>query len=340
VRRAITGTALILILACGAGAAPAKKPVFRKSRRPAKPPELVIDAAAVNNPGTRDPVGPGSSGSAVLRAEILLDRAHFSPGEIDGRYGSNLAKAIRAFASSRGLPETEVVDAGVWDALDVDAEPALVTATIAPETVSGPFTSAIPKEMEEKAKLPALNYTSPLEAIGEEYHSSPKLLKVLNAKATFDQPGEQILVPNVKMPSPGKASTVLVSKDERSVTALDAQGRILAWYPATIGSTHDPLPFGHWKITGVSKYPKFHYNPNLFWDAKPKDEKATIPPGPNNPVGVVWMDLSREHYGIHGTPEPSEIGKTQSHGYIRLTNWDAWELAGMVSPGTPAILQE
>src|SRR5262249_41388320 len=327
--------------ACGAaGAAPARKHSTPKSRRPARPPELVIDSAAVNDAATTDPVGPGSSGSAVLRAEILLDRAHFSPGEIDGRYGSNFAKAIRAFAASRGLPETEAVDAGVWGALDVDAGPALVMVTLAPETVAGPFTEKIPKEMDEKAKLPALNYTSPLEALAEEYHASPKILKALNAGATFGQPGEQILVPNVKVTPPGKAATVLVSKNERSVTALDPQGRILAWYPATIGSTHDPLPIGHWKITGVSKNPPFHYDPDLFWDAKPKDGKATIPPGPNNPVGVVWIDLSRQHYGIHGTPEPPEIGKPQSPGCIRLTNWNAWELAGMVSPGTPAILQE
>ena len=339
-RRRFAGTALVFLLACAAAeGAPARKHP-RKARKPAPPPEVVLDAKAINDPATADPVGPGSSGSAVVRAEILLDRAHFSPGEIDGRYGSNVGKAIRAFTTARGLPEGEVVDAGVWTALNVDPGPALVTVTIAPETLSGPFTPDIPKDMDAKAKLPALNYTSPLEAIGEEYHSSPKLLKALNPSATFQNAGEQILVPNVKVSPPGKAATILVSKDERSVTALDAQGRILAWYPATIGSPHDPLPIGRWKITGVSKYPHFHYNPDLFWDAKPRDEKATIPPGPNNPVGVVWMDLSKEHYGIHGTPEPSEIGKTQSHGCIRLTNWDAWELAGMVSPGTPAILQE
>jgi lipoprotein-anchoring transpeptidase ErfK/SrfK len=131
-----------------------------------------------------------------------------------------------------------------------------------------------------------------------------------------------------------------VDASDKTVAAFDAAGKLVAQYPATTGSEHDPLPIGTWKINGVSKNPSFHYNPDLFWDADAKDEKTTIKPGPNNPVGVVWIDLSKPHYGIHGTPEPSTIGKTQSHGCIRLTNWDAAELAQMVAPGMPAILQE
>jgi len=115
---------------------------------------------------------------------------------------------------------------------------------------------------------------------------------------------------------------------------------MIAQYPCTSGSEHDPLPIGDWKVTGVFKNPKFNYNPDLFWDAKPKDSKATIAPGPNNPVGVVWIDLSKEHYGIHGTPSPGQIGHTESHGCIRLTNWDALELAGLVEKGTPVSLVE
>ena len=122
--------------------------------------------------------------------------------------------------------------------------------------------------------------------------------------------------------------------------ALDAAGKILAQYPASSGSEHDPLPIGMWKINGVAKNPPFHYNPELFWDAEPNHSKAKIAPGPNNPVGVVWIDLTKDHYGIHGTPEPARVGHTQSHGCIRLTNWDAMELAGMVRPGLPAELKE
>jgi lipoprotein-anchoring transpeptidase ErfK/SrfK len=193
----------------------------------------------------------------------------------------------------------------------------------------------------EKAKVPALSYSSPLEGIAEKYRSSPALLRRLNPGARFEREGEEILVPNVLVPPPAeKAASIIVSKSRRALLALDASGRILARYPVTSGSEHDPLPIGKWKIVGVARNPPFHYNPKLFWDAKESDEKAHIPPGPNNPVGVAWIDLSKEHYGIHGSPEPSQIGKTQSHGCIRMTNWDVTELAAIVGPGTPANLEE
>jgi lipoprotein-anchoring transpeptidase ErfK/SrfK len=304
-----------------------------------KPRPAPLDPAAVNDPGLTAPVGPGSSGAAVLRAQVLLARAHFSCGEIDARYGSNLRKAIAAFQRSRSLPVTGSVDEATWRALDADVSPALIEATIAPEDVAGPF-APVPEEMEEKAKLPALAYSSPLEALAEKYRASPALLKELNPGAAFDQAGQPLRVPNVLLPPPGKAARVVVSRSDRSVEAQDAGGRTLAYYPATIGSDHDPLPVGQWKIRGVSRNPEFHYNPDLFWDAKGGEGKARIAPGPNNPVGVAWIDLSRRHYGIHGTPEPSRVGKSESHGCIRLTNWDVWELQQMVSPGTPALLEE
>ncbi len=188
--------------------------------------------------------------------------------------------------------------------------------------------------------MPALSYSSPLEGLAEKYHSSPALLKRLNPDSEFDRAGVEILAPNVDVAPPGKAASVVVSRSRRSVATLDARGRTLSRYPATSGSEHDPLPIGKWKILGVGRDPSFHYNPELFWDAKGSDGRAVIPPGPNNPVGVAWIDLSREHYGIHGTPEPSQIGKTQSHGCIRLTNWDVTELSRMVGPGTPAILED
>src|SRR5258705_232865 len=167
--------------------------------------------------------------------------------------------------------------------------------------------------MEEKAKLPALGYSSALEALGEKFHSKPELLKRFTPGAAF-RAGEQIQVPAVSRTPPGKAAKVVVDKSDMSVTALDAQGRVLGRYPATMGSEHDPLPIGTWKIMGVQRNPTFFYNPDLFWDAKGEHSKAKIAAGPNNPVGVVWIDLSKEHYGIHGTPEPSTIGKTESPG--------------------------
>jgi lipoprotein-anchoring transpeptidase ErfK/SrfK len=185
-----------------------------------------------------------------------------------------------------------------------------------------------------------MNYESPLQLVAEKFHCSPRLLVTLNPHKAFKKAGEQIQVPNVVTPDPPKAASVVVDGTTRSVMAFDSGGKMVAYYPATVGSEHDPLPVGEWKITEVSWYPKFKYNPNLFWDAENKRPRATVPPGPKNPVGVVWMGLSKQHYGIHGTPNPSKIGLTESHGCIRLTNWDAAELGKIVQVGTPAILKD
>jgi len=338
----ITTVLLALLLALPVAAAPRSRPDKRRPARRHTAPRAASAAIVpdtVNNPTLEEPVGPGASASAVLRAQILLARAHFSCGEIDGRYGANLRGAIEDFQKTHGLPTSGTVDAATWKVLNGDSAPALLRAPVSPEDVAGPFLP-IPEDMMEKSKLPALPYSTPLEALAEKYHSSPALLKSLNPGARFETAGEEILAPNVIVPPPAKAASVVVSKSRRSVAALDDAGHVLARYPATSGSEHDPLPLGKWKITGVAKNPPFHYNPDLFWDAKPTDGKAPIPPGPNNPVGVAWIDLSKEHYGIHGTPEPSTIGKTQSHGCIRLTNWDVSELSKMVAPGMPALLEE
>ena len=326
---ALPGTSDALLLAKGR----------RKRTTVRKPAPPTFDATAVNDPATAKLVARGGVGSAVLRAQVLLDRARFSPGEIDGSYGGNVEKAIAGFQKSRGVEPTGVVDPATWKLLNADSAPALVSYTITPQDVAGPF-QQIPEDMMEKSALPALGYSSALEELSENFHASPKLLTKLNPGKSFDKAGEEIVVPSVRSSAPPKIAKVVVDDSDKTVSAYDASDKLIAQYPATTGSEHDPLPIGAWKINGVSKNPSFHYNPDLFWDAEAKDEKTTIKPGPNNPVGVVWIDLSKPHYGIHGTPEPSTIGKTQSHGCIRLTNWDAAELAQMVSPGLPAILQE
>ncbi|MCU1236150.1 MAG: ErfK/YbiS/YcfS/YnhG family protein [Candidatus Solibacter sp.] len=297
-----------------------------------------IDPAAVNNPA-QSAIVHGAKGAGVVRGQILLNRAHFSSGEIDGSFGTNLQKAVTAFQSERKLPVSGAIDAVTWEALNGDAAPALIPYTLTDEDVAGPFLP-IPADVKAQAQMPALGYTSALEMLGEKFHSSPQLLQSLNPGADFSKAGQQLMAPNTVVMTPPVAGRLVVSKNESSVRAYDSGGKLLAFYSATIGSEHDPLPIGEWKIRGVARHPKFHYNPDLFWDAKTTDGKATLPAGPNNPVGMVWIDLSKEHYGIHGTPEPGKIGHTESHGCIRLTNWDALELAAMVKPGTPATFQE
>lgn len=301
-------------------------------RRPA------FDAASINNPSQPN-VAPGHTGSGVVRAQILLSRAHFSCGEIDGNFGSNLRKTLAAYQQERQLPATGIVDAATWAALNADTAPALIDYTITAEDEEGPFVP-VPADLMEQAKLPALGYASPLEELAERFRASPGLLQALNSRTGFAKAELTVTVPNVLGMPPGKAANVVVSKSESSVRAYDAEGKLLAFYAATIGSEHDPLPVGDWKIRGVGRNPEFHYTASLFWDSKSPDEKAVIPAGPNNPVGSVWIDLSKEHYGIHGTPEPSMIGHATSHGCIRLTNWDAMELAAIVKPGTPVALKE
>jgi lipoprotein-anchoring transpeptidase ErfK/SrfK len=286
----------------------------------------------------------------VLATQVALDRSGFSPGEIDGRAGRNLQRALAAFQGSHQLPATGRLDDETWKQLAATAGdvPPLVDYTITDADLAGPFTPNIPPKLPDQAALDALNYRTPLELVGERFHSSPALLQQLNPGATFQHAGERLMVPNVisssgtqaAAASPSGDITVVVTKSTSALTIEDPTGRVLFHAPVTSGSTHDPLPIGTWKVNGVQRNPKFHYNPELFWDATPGDRKATLQPGPNNPVGIVWIDLSKPHYGIHGTPEPSNIGHVESHGCVRLTNWDADRVAQWVKPGTPVEFRE
>ena len=272
----------------------------------------------------------GLAAPDMMATQVLLDRAGFSPGEIDGRGGRNTQTAIRAFEAANKTT--------IAEALAAASEPATTRYTITAEDASTPFVPSIPEDMMEKAKLTRLDYTSMIEMLAERFHASPNLLKRLNPGATFAA-GEEVTVPNVIVVLADKAKpipniTVTVSKAASTLTVTDATGQVLMHAPVTSGSQHDPLPIGSWTVTTVARNPSFNYNPDLFWDADPAHAKAKVPPGPNGPVGLVWIDISKPHYGIHGTPEPATVGHTTSHGCVRLTNWDALKLAAMVGKGT------
>jgi len=293
--------------------------------------------AAVNAAGKS--ASAKNSPAAILRTQVLLDRAHFSSGEIDAAAGGNLRAAIAGFQKAHDLAGDGTMNDATWAALTADGSAALTSYTLLDADVAGPF-APVPEEMADKSKLPALGYASVEEALGERFHASPALLKRLNPGKTFAA-GDVIVVPNVEGTEPlPKGGKIVVSKGAKTLTLYDTDGKVVAQFPSSTGSDHDPLPLGDWKVTGISKNPVFWYNPKLFWDAKPGDSKAKIPAGPNNPVGVAWIDLSKPHYGIHGTPVPASIGKTQSHGCIRLTNWDVASLMTSVSSGTQVVLQD
>jgi lipoprotein-anchoring transpeptidase ErfK/SrfK len=285
-------------------------------------------------------IGQHSRGDEVLRAQVLLDRAHFSSGEMDAAYGSNMRQAIRGFQKLHQLPLTGVVDAATWTELERDQAPVLDVYTVTAQDVAGPYTP-VPAGMMAKAKLPALGYANLAEALGERFHISPDLLRRLNPGKVMARAGTQLTVPNVAAAKPlPKAASILVDAKEGTLTLLDAGGMPFAQFPASTGSKHDPLPEGRWQVRGVAVNPEYRYNPKLFWDAQAGDSKARLAAGPNNPVGLAWIELSKEHYGIHGTPEPGKIGKTQSHGCIRLTNWDVMAVVRSISRGAVVLLQQ
>ena len=320
---------------------------------PSAPPMTAasINGAAPNGADDKDP-------SLIAKAEALLDRAHFSSGAIDGLDGDNFRNAVRAFQEINGLAVTGNLDADTWKALAPnDAAPVLKTYTIAEADVAGPFTNAIPANLQAMARLPGLSYTSALAELAEKFHMAQSLLQQLNPLADFKRAQSEIMVADVAEMKlrPGRhsvqavpptdnggpiAARIVVDKPARNIRAYDQDGRLLALYAATIGSEEKPAPSGVFKVSGVYWNPEYHYDPKFAWKEVKTKRKLTVEPGPNNPVGLVWIDLSAPSYGIHGTPAPEDIGHTESHGCIRLTNWDAVDLATMARPGTVVSFED
>jgi lipoprotein-anchoring transpeptidase ErfK/SrfK len=325
-------TASILALAGGGTANQAQG-------RPAPVAARSLAASEIEDSTKTGAVELGATGPQVVRAQILLDRAKFSPGEIDGVYGDDLGIAVKGYRENHGLKPAGAIDAEMWRLLDSDAGPLLSTYTISKADEKGPFLP-IPADTQDKAKMKWLGFETPEEGLGERFHSSPKLLAELNPGKKLNTVGESITVPNVRRAVVRLALRVVVSKAKRTVIAYGAGDKELAQYPATIGDTHDPLPIGHWTVTSVVHYPWFNYDPEHFWNADPKQAKATLPPGPRNPTGVAWIGLSKEHYGIHGTPDPGHVRHGESAGCVRMTNWDVEDLSHMVRRGTPVDLEE
>jgi lipoprotein-anchoring transpeptidase ErfK/SrfK len=169
----------------------------------------------------------------------------------------------------------------------------------------------------------------------ERFHMSEGLLRALNSRAHYRRRHEALHVVSIGRTRPGDgAASIEADKANGVVRALDATGKVIAIYPATIGSEETPSPEGDYQVVRIVKNPTYHYDPVKNFQQGKNKRRLVLPRGPNNPVGTIWIELSKPTFGIHGTPEPSRISKASSHGCVRLTNWDAEELALLTRPGT------
>lgn len=310
-------------------------------------------------------IAPGTPGSeidgTIFHAQVLLGTAGFSTSVIDGKDGMVFKKAVRGFQEARGLPVSGSLDGPTRAALMQGARPSTVTVKLTGDDISGDYVSPFPKRPENQAKLTKMSYRNMIEEVAERYHTTPKTLIALNGPTALIGVGQTLRLPNV-LPTARDYSGVqgdneaifaklnvdsqqpagdhvVVDKSEGVLKVMDKSDRLVAQFPVTMGSSKDPLPLGNWKATTYAFLPPFHYQPTLFWDVEDTKAEQKLPPGPNGPVGVAWLDLTKEHYGIHGTPEPSTIGRAESHGCIRMTNWDVLRLSQMLKPGFRAVFQ-
>jgi len=286
----------------------------------------------LNNADWYENIGRGQF-PVYARAQVMLNNTHASPGAIDGTSGMNTLKALSSFQQMNGLKPTGELTKETWDALVAKQNKlAFVEYTLTAEDLKGPYAASIPHDYALQAKMKGLYYTRVTEMLGEKFHMDEDFLKKLNPKASFKKEGEKIIVANVRNDLPEDIHLIIAHKGARQLYLFNSRNQMIASFPATIGSSDTPSPTGTYKVVGVARNPWYSYSPSNFVQGN-NLKPLSLPPGPNAPVGNIWIGLSKKSFGIHGTPNPSAISKTASHGCIRLTNWDANDLGNKVSSG-------
>jgi len=304
-----------------------------------------IDPAGINRAVYAELGLDGDIHPEIVKAQILLDRANLSPGEIDGKYSARLEEGISAFAEAHGLPADAGWGRSFWLSLTSNVTgPVLVDYALTKEDLKGPFVQ-LPAKIEDMQPFKMLGFANAREALAEKFHLSEELLAALNPGASFSDVGEKIAVPNVLVPGvsgerKATAARIEIDKDRQTVKVYSAKNDLIAFFPASVGSDDKPSPSGTLKVTLIESDPSYHYNPKYQFKEVEKQRPFDLGPGPNNPLGTIWIALSKPSYGIHGTPEPSQVGRAASHGCVRLTNWDVQRLAGMLSKGVPVNFRQ
>jgi lipoprotein-anchoring transpeptidase ErfK/SrfK len=298
-------------------------------------PERINSANFSGKLPSEDSVSP-----LAVKLQVLLDRARFSPGEIDGRFGDNVEKALRAFAEANNLAAGKVLTPEIWSRLQGSGDAVMSEYVLTERDIKGPYLDKLPAKMEDMKSLKALSYTSAKEALSERFHMSPDLLTALNPAQKFNQVGAKISVVKLPTEASARAARVEVDKARETVKAFAKDGTLIAFYPASVGSEEKPTPAGTLKVVSVQPNPTYRYDPKYKFKGVESTKPFTINAGPNNPVGVMWIGLSQESYGIHGTSEPSRVSKSESHGCVRLTNWDVMRLAQSVKKGVEVAFVE